>query len=180
ILDVTPRISRNGYVTIDVIQEANEFQGFTAFNAPLVSRRSTQTTVTVRDGQTVVIGGLMKDSETTTFSKVPVLGSLPIIGSLFRSKDKTKAKTELMVFLTPRVVRTAEESYALTQEQRDLLQMRDKVKLSPPPAVEQVIPGVPQAPEVPNQGGPADQGTEQGNNAPAKAPGGTLPRVSSS
>ena len=177
ILDVTPRISRNGYVTIDVIQEANEFQGFTAFNAPLVSRRSTQTTVTVKDGQTVVIGGLMKDSETTTMSKVPILGYLPIIGSLFRSKDKTKARTELMVFLTPRVVRTAEESYALTEEQRNQLQMKDKVKISPPPAVEQVVP---QVPEAPGGTGPADQGEEQKDKTPTRSPGGTNPGVRSS
>jgi general secretion pathway protein D len=173
ILDVTPRISRNGYVTIDVIQEANEFQGFTAFNAPLVSRRSTETTVTVKDGQTVILGGLIKDTETTTTTKVPILGSLPIIGSLFRSKDKTKARTELMVFLTPRVVRSAEESYAITEQERQRLQMKDKVKISPPPTEEFRLPPAEESEEglePQNQQQSAPNGTPSNGTSQRSAP----------
>jgi general secretion pathway protein D len=104
ILDVVPRIAKSGLVTMDLQQTANELQGFTSFNAPIVNQRLATTEVSVQDGQTVIIGGIISDQTTKTVNKIPILGSLPLIGGLFRSTDKAKVKTELMVFLTPRIV----------------------------------------------------------------------------
>ncbi len=107
VLQVTPRITANGYVTMDVTQTANDLQGFTTFNAPIVNQRQANTTVSVKDGETIILGGIIRSTVSTTTNKIPLLGDLPILGTLFRSTDKTKQKTELMVFLTPHIVRDA-------------------------------------------------------------------------
>ena len=67
----------NGYVTMDVTQTANDFVGYTSFNAPIVNQREAQTTVSVKDGETVVLGGIIKNSVNKTVNKVPLLGDLP-------------------------------------------------------------------------------------------------------
>jgi general secretion pathway protein D len=143
ILDVVPRITSNGLITIDVSPTANDFQGFTDVDAPLVAQRSTQTTVVVQDGQTVIIGGLIRDTVTKNRNKVPILGDIPIIGSLFRSKDTQRQKTELMVFLTPHVVRTSDEISDLTERQKNQLQYTPPFQLSrPAPAPPVTLPPV--------------------------------------
>jgi len=121
VLDVTPQVSSNGTVNLVVSQEANDLIGYTTFNAPIVAQRSAQTSVSIQDGQTVVLGGIMKESRTQTTSKVPILGDLPLIGNLFRKKEIEKGKTELMVFMTPHVVRSPSEAQTLTRQQRDEL-----------------------------------------------------------
>lgn len=131
ILNVVPRIAQSGLVTMDVQQAANELQGFTSFNAPIVAQRTTNTQVSVADGQTVIIGGIIRDTETKTVNKVPILGDLPLIGGLFRSTDKSKAKTELMVFLTPRIVRNPGQAATITEQQK--AQLRTPIPPSPGP-----------------------------------------------
>ena len=118
VLDVTPHITQNGMVNIEVTQEANELQGFTSYQAPLISQRSATTTITVRDGETVVLGGMIREQTDRTVNKTPILGDLPILGGLFRSRGVTKGKTELMIFLTPRVVRDVEQAAALSRDQQ--------------------------------------------------------------
>lgn len=117
VLTVTPRITSGGYVTMDVSQTANDLQGFTSFNAPIVNQRQADTTVAVKDGETVILGGIMRSTVTSTVSKIPLLGDLPILGNLFKSTNKTNQKTELLVFLTPRVVRNSDEALEMTKEQ---------------------------------------------------------------
>lgn len=159
ILNVTPHISRSGYVTIDVIQMANDFQGFTSFNAPLVTQRATTTTVTVKDGQTVILGGLIRNSDMKSHNKIPILGDLPLIGNLFRSVDRSTTSTELMVFLTPRVVRTTEEVTKLTQEQRDQLHTVKPPLSAPKPQVPFAGPSQPTQPQQPSiEGGGGGRG----------------------
>ncbi|HXG23413.1 MAG TPA: secretin N-terminal domain-containing protein, partial [Chthonomonadales bacterium] len=129
-LNVTPRITNDGLVTIDVVATASELLGFdtltsvvdaegrtTNIQAPRTAVRTTDTSVTVRTGEIVALGGLMRESSTFTTNKVPILGDLPIIGSLFRNTAKTTNKTELMIFMVPHVVDGAEQSKAVTQEQ---------------------------------------------------------------
>jgi general secretion pathway protein D len=125
ILTVTPQISADGTVTMDVVQEANDILGYEEFGggnvtarAPRIARRSAEATVTVADGQSVILGGIIRDNSTKTVNKVPLLGDIPLLGTLFRSASTTKQKTELMVFLTPRVVRTPQDAHALTESQR--------------------------------------------------------------
>jgi len=110
VLTVTPRISSNGMVTLDVNQTADDLQGYTTFNAPIVNQRQAQTTVSVMDGETVILGGIIRNTVSTTVKKLPLLGDIPILGNLFKSTDKSKVKTELLVFLTPRIVRTPEDA----------------------------------------------------------------------
>lgn len=105
VLTVTPRITANGDVSLDITQTANDLQGFTDFNAPIINKRVAQTTVSVRDGETIILGGIIRSVVSTKVKKLPILGDIPILGQLFRSTDKSKQKTELLVFLTPRVVR---------------------------------------------------------------------------
>ncbi len=116
ILTVTPRITQNGYVTMDVTQTANDFVRYTEFNAPVVNQREAQTTVSVKDGETVVIGGIIKNSISTTTNKLPILGDIPILGNLFKSNVQTKSKTELLVFLTPRIIRDNVEAAKLRDD----------------------------------------------------------------
>jgi general secretion pathway protein D len=116
ILDVVPRIAQSGLVTMDVQQTANELVTFTSFNAPIINQREATTEVSVMDGQTVIIGGIIRDQVSTTVNKTPILGDIPLIGSLFRSTDKTKSKTELMVFLTPRIVHNAGQAATVTDD----------------------------------------------------------------
>jgi len=144
ILDVVPRIAKSGLVTMDVQQTANELQGFTTFNAPIISQRSTTTQVSVQDGQTVIIGGIIRDQTNKTVNKVPILGDLPLIGRLFRSNEKVKSKTELMVFLTPRIVHNSGQAATLTEEQKK--QLSAPVPPSPGP-----LPGA-NEPEAPAPG----------------------------
>ncbi len=109
ILNVTPTISDDGFVRMDLAPEISTLSQRTTqidenFQAPVITQRKMSTTVTVKDGQTVVIGGLIQSTEEERKTKVPFLGDVPIIGGLFRSTDARDVKTELVVILTPRVI----------------------------------------------------------------------------
>ena len=121
VLTVTPRITSNGYVSMEVSQTANDLQGYTSFNAPIVNQRQADTTVSVKDGNTVILGGIIRKTVTTDVRKVPVLGDIPVLGQLFRSNVKSNAKTELLVFLTPRIVRDADEAQRIRRENEQKL-----------------------------------------------------------
>lgn len=137
VLTVTPRITQNGYVTLDVSQTANDLQGYTSFNAPIVNQREANTTVSVKDGETIVLGGIIRNAITTTTNKVPLLGDIPLLGNLFKSTDKTKAKTELMIFLTPRVVHNETDAKKLREKSQNDLDpsVKEKVKAAINPAL---------------------------------------------
>jgi general secretion pathway protein D len=101
---------------MDVSQSADDLQGYTSFNAPIINHREAKTTVSVTDGATVVLGGIIRNTLSSTDKKVPFLGDLPLFGSLFRSNSKTTGQTELLVFLTPHIVRTNADAQRLRQE----------------------------------------------------------------
>ncbi|RYG24522.1 hypothetical protein EON82_10480 [bacterium] len=120
VLNVTPRITANGNVTMDVMQSADELQGFKDLgpnlSLPLTNKRKATTTVSVADGETVVLGGIIRHTERRNEQKVPILGDLPFLGYLFRSSEKVNGQSELMVFLTPHIVRTNEDAQRLRQK----------------------------------------------------------------
>lgn len=118
ILTVLPRINKSGTVTMSVNQQINSLIEFTLFNAPVIAKREATASVTVKDGQTMIIGGIIKDNKTETMHRVPIISSIPFIGSLFKRKTTTIEKTELMVFITPHIIRNPEEGERLTQEER--------------------------------------------------------------
>jgi general secretion pathway protein D len=129
ILNVTPRITANGIVTMDVTQTANDLQGFTSFNAPIINQRSAQTTVSVKNGETIILGGIIRSTVSSTVKKIPLLGDIPLLGELFKSTSKQNVKTELLVFLTPRIVRTPEEAAALREAEKAKLSGNVKKEL---------------------------------------------------
>lgn len=109
ILNVRPSISSDGFVRVAIAPEISQLSQRSVeidanFSAPIITQRLVDTTVTVRDGQTVVIGGLIQTIDEYRKSKAKGLGDLPLIGALFRTKDQSKVKTELLVILTPYVI----------------------------------------------------------------------------
>jgi general secretion pathway protein D len=108
-LAVRPTISDDGYVMLNVTQEVNAATAEIAFDAPVISTRTIQTQLLVKDGHTAVLGGLADKQQDFTRSGIPVLSGIPIVGGLFGRQVKRTTETELFVFLTPRVIRTDEE-----------------------------------------------------------------------
>ncbi len=114
-LEVTPHVSPDHDVYMKVHPVVKKILGFDAeLGAPILATREAQTAVQVRDGETVVIGGLMKDDRSSARSKIPLLGDIPLIGWLFRKTGRSREKTELLVFITPRVMTSPEESRDVT------------------------------------------------------------------
>ena len=112
-LEVTPRVGAEGkIITLDIHPEVSFVKDRinVSTNAPanlgwpVIDRRSTMTSVIVRSGETVVLGGLIKDDESRTVRKVPILGSLPILGKVFRREDKSRDKKNLIIFLTATMI----------------------------------------------------------------------------
>ena len=125
ILTVTPRINRSGTVSLDVNQQINSLVEFTLFDAPIISTREASAFVTIKDKQTMVIGGMIKDDKTETVHKIPILGDIPLLGKLFHRTDARIEKTELMVFITPHVVYTDADADRVTAEQREKLHLQN-------------------------------------------------------
>jgi type IV pilus assembly protein PilQ len=111
-LKVTPTITNDGRVFLNLNVKKDELDGFvdlgTFGSVPQIAKREVNTAVLVDDGQTVVIGGVYEFSDTTDLSKVPFLGDLPVIGNLFRNKSRSKSKAELLIFVTPKVMRVTQ------------------------------------------------------------------------
>ena len=103
-LSIRVHVNNDSTVTIRLEPQANFQQGLTPDGIPIISTRRAVTEVIVKNGQTVVLGGLMQESDVITTSRVPFLGSIPLIGELFKSAQKKKQKTELIVMLTPQIV----------------------------------------------------------------------------
>jgi general secretion pathway protein D len=113
-LTVRPTISIDGTVQLEVTQEVSNATTEVAFNAPVISTRSVQTQLLVRDGQTVALGGLTERQSDATHGGLPFLSSIPFIGGLFGHATKSTTETELFVFLTPRVIRTDDDAMRLS------------------------------------------------------------------
>lgn len=109
ILNVTPSINADGFVRLEIAPEISTLSTRTTqiseeFSAPVITKRTLSTNVTVKDGQSVVIGGLIQNTEEMRKTKIPGLGDIPGVGELFKSTQNKKVKTELMVIVTPRVI----------------------------------------------------------------------------
>ncbi len=117
-LTVTPTINKNNDVSLSIHQLINKISGYDSeLNAPILATREAQTTVVVRDKQTIIIGGLIRDDKITSLSKVPILGDIPFLGALFRKQHDTIKKTELLVFITPFVIVGPEDADHVTEKQ---------------------------------------------------------------
>ncbi len=122
LLDVKPRITANGMVVLEVSQEVSEVAETSTggINTPTIQQRQFTSTVAVPNNGTVALGGLIRESRTNNNSGIPGLKNAPLIGNLFRSKDRSARRTELIIFLTPRIVRNRSES----EEVLDYLQSK--------------------------------------------------------
>jgi general secretion pathway protein D len=118
-LNVRPTISDDGYVTLRVSQEVNAATAEVAFDAPVISTRTIQTQLLVRDGLTAVLGGLADRQDEITRSGVPLLSSLPFVGGLFGRRVTRSSETELFVFLTPTVIRTDDDLNSVSGSVRE-------------------------------------------------------------
>jgi len=128
ILNVTPHINPEGLVILDVTPEISQLTGTNVAisenaTAPVIAKRSAESRVGIKNGQTIVIGGLMEDRKTNTVNKVPLLGDIPLIGALFQRNQTTKAKTELLIFLTPHVAAEADQLKPMSQDETNGTQL---------------------------------------------------------
>lgn len=105
-LQIAPRVSNDGYVSSHVFCVVSSVTGFSQ-GYPTISQREAETSATVRDGDSFVIGGLSQEDVINTHSKVPLLGDIPVLGQAFRKDSKTQSKTELYIVVTPHIVHRA-------------------------------------------------------------------------
>ena len=122
-VELTPFISPEGFVTLNIkpeysttageVRTPSEVEGQTDLQATLLSRRNLDLkNVRIKDGETLVIGGLIQESEQKTVNKIPFLGDLPFIGTIFRSTSTSKAKTELVIMITPKIINDGDGTLA--------------------------------------------------------------------
>jgi general secretion pathway protein D len=164
-LQVTPQINPDGFVRMEIQQEVSDFAGSTVdvgqgVTAPVFFRREAKTTVTVKDNETVVLGGLITSRVENREQKVPLIGDIPGLGLLFRNQTDSTKRTELLVVLTPHVVRTVDDYRALSVAERDRMEVIPTDVLSDP-----LMQGLRVSPEEvreieAEQGGPALIGRE--------------------
>jgi general secretion pathway protein D len=131
VLNVRPRITAERDVDMEVYLElSNIVPGQTLFGGFIVDRRSTTTQVVVKNGQTIVISGILNDTESKITRKVPLLGDIPLVGGLFSSTESQKVTTELVAFITPVVVENpSENDINYNREHRERLQrLRDPME----------------------------------------------------
>ena len=116
-LEVKPQINEGGAIKLYLRQEVSSIAGAVTNNSSdlILNKREIQTTMTVDDGQIMAIGGLLDDSERRTLEKTPVLGDIPVLGELFKSRSRSRAKTNLMVFIRPTILRSAQDARAMAE-----------------------------------------------------------------
>jgi len=122
-LKLTPHITTGDKITLELYVEANSVLGSTTTSLntiipPNLAKRDIRTKISIQDGSTIVVGGLMRSTTTEIENKVPLLGDIPLLGWFFKSKSKEDGKTNLLVFITPRVVTDPEKMKKITEDKR--------------------------------------------------------------
>jgi general secretion pathway protein D len=125
ILNITPRVANDGRVLLEIEQESSDIAtGIdTGINSPSFVQRKVKTTVTVRDGETIILAGFIQDKSQRTRSQMPIIGNIPVIGNLFKDKDDNIGRTELLISITPNVIRDDSQIAAVTSEFRDSINL---------------------------------------------------------
>lgn len=118
-LNVTPMVHSEGIVTLEITQEVSEAQSNTTsdISSPIILNRSITTEVAASDGQTILLGGLIKENKSDTVTQVPWLGNIPFLGHLFKTTSRGGDRTELVIMITPRIIRNRQE----IEELRDVI-----------------------------------------------------------
>jgi len=119
ILEVIPHININGDVSLNIRAESSSIEpGQTLFGGAILDTRNFRTEVTAKDGDTLVLGGIIQKQVSNITRRTPILGDIPGLGWAFKKKDKTVRDVELLVFLRPRVIRTQEDAARAAEEVR--------------------------------------------------------------
>ena len=142
-LSILPTINDDGYISVQLLQEVSTLTKQTvaaALSAPVISTREASTRAVLRDGQTVVIAGLIGETVTTDDQGLPLLMDIPLLGNLFKRKSVTRQRTELAIFVTPYLVRTDAEADALRERARKRLDDRSPGVLDGTPVVKKPPP----------------------------------------
>ncbi|MDP3457744.1 MAG: type II and III secretion system protein, partial [Hyphomonas sp.] len=111
-------VNESGLVTLEIDQEVSDVvpTRSSGIDSPTIQQRRISTTVSVRDGQSVALGGLMRERLSDTETKIPLLGDVPFLGKLFSTTKTESQRTELLIMITPRVVRSTDASLAVTDD----------------------------------------------------------------
>lgn len=130
ILKITPRVNESGFVTLDIAQEVSSVKNTNSsgINSPTISTRKISTTVAVQDGDVVALGGLIRNTLSLDRNGLPLLSQIPILGGLFGNHGRTRDKTELIVLIKTRVIRSSDEAQAMTDE------LRNRIRVEAPAA----------------------------------------------
>src|SRR5262245_42369890 len=142
ILGLVPRINEKGRVLLEIEQEVSEVGATSTSNvgsSPTITQRRIKTTVAVKDGESLALGGLMQDRTSLGRGQVPILGDVPVVGNLFKQKDDTIKRTELVIIITPRVVRDVNQMRGITDEFRDRLNLTLRPQRQAPPRLQEKL-----------------------------------------
>ncbi|WP_241269810.1 type II secretion system secretin GspD [Caballeronia sp. M1242] len=179
-LHVKPQITDGGVLKLQIYQEDSSVDATTKTDpgGVTINTRSVQSTILADDGEIVVLGGLMQDQYNNNNSKIPLLGDIPFIGSLFRSESKTRTKTNLMVFLRPVIVRDQATASQIANTRYEYLRNQQYGSTTDNRLIkDQNVPMMPPKPLGPSEGGGAPaQNLLDWNNLTRGVPSSTLPQ----
>ena len=136
ILGITPRLSDDGKVFLEIEQEVSDAVNTTSSTttgSPTIQQRRVKTTVSVNDGETILLAGLMQDKATRDREQIPLIGNIPFIGNAFKTKNDTIERTELLISITPQVIRSRMQLDDVTAEYRDKLNLSTRPQRRAPP-----------------------------------------------
>jgi general secretion pathway protein D len=167
-------VSEGGLVKMAIYQETSAIQDQTNPSGIITTKRSIDTNVLVDDGEIIVLGGLIDDRGNNAVEKVPGLGDIPVVGNLFKYQNRDRTKTNLMVFLRPIVVRTAEQSANVSADRYDYIRGR-QIDAQPPSSMVMPNFGSPVMPPLQPDGRPASGGLFTQPPAPAMPPRSGIP-----
>ncbi|WP_300974996.1 type II secretion system secretin GspD [Sphingomonas sp. LHG3406-1] len=131
-LDVKPQVNSSGSIKLFIRQEVSSVAGPVAPRSSdlIINKREFKTVLTVDDGEILAIGGLLDENERRTIEKIPLLSSVPVIGELFKSRSRSRAKTNLMVFIRPTIVRSAADARRVTAQRYGTIRA-DQLRVRP-------------------------------------------------
>ena len=129
-LEVTPQVNAQGDVKLFLKQEVSSVAGPVSSRSSdlVLNKREFETTLTVGDGQLLAIGGLLNDDERRTIERIPLLSDIPLVGELFKSRSRSRSKTNLMVFIRPTILRSREDGDRLTARRYDYVRDMQRVR----------------------------------------------------
>ncbi|MFQ6104233.1 MAG: secretin N-terminal domain-containing protein [Candidatus Glassbacteria bacterium] len=140
-LTVTPHINNERFVTLDIYQAVNNLTSTVIFDAQVITKREAETSVVVKDRETVVIGGLITEDKTVSESGIPFLKDIPLLGYLFKRHSTVNLKRELIILLTPYVIENVEESRRVTEQQKSKSKLFKESQMN---RIEEAIEGGPE------------------------------------